>query len=679
MLAFVAVAAVLLLTGCRSATPFGPTTELLLAVLVAVKNAKSLVFSRDEERPDEVDPITDDDIVENGHKAWFIFRRAQIMIARHPAFTEAQLTAAISAQFDQIALYLQSKLGPGHALAGLAEVPGGTSSATADEAFTYSPAHHFDLGNMAILKKGGVAGARGAVYRQLRHRSVRSVAWHAAGLHDELWSDGGDGATLNELALNELVDRRVRACERMLLQINARPFALHSDGFRGPWTDGSRVRVFEYPYFAKALVDPSEIGHIYSDFDATTVQYEWLDNGRLWTRFNDEPGPPGEDPEPSADWLPAGTYQRVPSTLSIAASLDELLQSRLDMWERAWLFCDHSIAATQLEALKFALLRRPPVEDFDDLVRPKAPVVGAIMPSVLDNPMTGTPFVPDSNRLFSDGVQTTDPEDTGVFDSLVVPYRDLQVGDHCILWNHHLYVSVTRGPWRLENAFITQTNVVTDDWDDVDEIKPGTFMSPSPDKMVLSGFGETHNYPTFLRKLLEQIEAPFNAIFALIPVIGSATFFVVPESAQRAVVIRWTPYATGIDGTPWFLFLPRISFADDGTNWPDKFRMHQAIKHSVIEGTGRGTGYQPIPLTEVLVPGEVVPRQLTDGVFFPMHLPVVDGSEMDWDEYFTLRAGSSSVPETTLSEMILAPEMIPGFFVRGEGQPIQVIRPRVRP
>ena len=679
-LTLIAVVSLIVLTGCRNAQPFGPSTDLLLAVLVALKNAKGIQFSRDEKKPDEVNPITDDDIVENGHKGWFIFRRTQIMIARHATFTEAQLTAAIGPQFDAVVTFLKNLLDPGKALSGLAE-PGGKSTATADEPFTHTSTHHFDLENMAITKIGETVAARAAIYRQLRHRSVRSIAWHAAGLHDELWNNAGDGPVLNQKALTELVDRRLRAAERMILQINAPSYydPPHSDGGRGEWRDGSRVRVFEYPYFAKSIIDTADINHIYVEFDPRTVQYEWIDSGDLRTRFDDEPGPLGGPLKHSADWLPIANddYNRVPSTLSIATSLEHLLASQIDLWKRSWLFCDHSIAATQLEALRFAIDRRGDGENFDNLVRPKQPVVGAIMPGVAYDPL-GNPFVPDTNELWSDGV-STGAGDTGVFDSLFVPYRDLQVGDHCILWNHHMYVSVTRGPWRLENSLITQTNVVTEHWDDKNEIKADVFMSPDQNKMVLSGFGETHDYPTFLGKLLEQIEAPFNAIFNLIPSLDSSVqFFIVPESAQHAYVIRWVPYNAGITGVPWFIFLPRISFGGDGSNFPDPIKMHAAIRHSVIEGAGRGSGYQPIPFTQVQVPGEHL-QQLTDGVFFPLYLPSVKGKEMDWDDYFTLRANSSSVPDTTLNPMEVVPEMIPGLFLRGKENPIQVIRPRVRP
>jgi hypothetical protein len=127
------------------------------------------------------------------------------------------------------------------------------------------------------------------------------------------------------------------------------------------------------------------------------------------------------------------------------------------------------------------------------------------------------------------------------------------------------------------------------------------------------------------------------------------------------------------------VFLQRVVLADKSSPWPTKQKMREVIKNSVINDSGRGSDYVPPP-TSIQVPheaGRLGPRNLTDGVFFPLFVPVVDGVEMSWDEFFLLR--SIGFVEANLVRLATNTEMIPGLFVRGTEQPIETIRPRVRP
>jgi hypothetical protein len=402
---------------------------------------------------------------------------------------------------------------------------------------------------------------------------------------------------------------------------------------RGPWYDSSRVRVFSYPYFPKSAINPSDMNVIWTDSSATEVQYRASLLGNLDTRFDSEPASLSTSwlPLVNPDTLAVDTYARVPGAGSMATALDVLFQSSLNIWERAWLFCDHSIAAMHLEALRFALERRGEGSSFDDLVRPKLPYLAGLIGGATYD-ADGTPHTVDNNTLWSDGVRTSDPSDTGVFDSLFVGYRDLQVGDHVILWNHHLYASVTSGAWRLENSFVTYIDPAVDKWDG--EIDPAVFMKPNQGNLRLDGFGGGAAYGTFLRALFVAFVDAFEGVVDA-SAVASGDAFRAPGSADQAVVVRWAPYPTGLTGIPWFIFLRRITRGDKESPYPNIVKMLEVIKHSVADGSkaDRGDDYVSPPLS-VTVPGESVPTPLVDGVFFPLFLPVVDGKEMEWSTYF---------------------------------------------
>jgi hypothetical protein len=690
-LLLIAVVSLFLLTGCGSESTYAISKAILLAVVVAMKGQKKLRFTADEKLDTGEVPKSDDQLQEDRHKGWFIFRRAELIGARHSGFDAAALVPLVGQQFDQVIAYLNKRLGPTGTLRGYSEA-GGASTAPKDQAFTSSNKHHLDLANLAIVLKDGESSGLENEYLRDRHNAIRSIVWHAAGLHDAVWSQNGDGPVLNEVALDELLDRRLRSVERMRRQINGGqtgPTSPNNSGL-GPWFDASRVRVFEYPYFKRVLIDPTNLyvppapprfDQFWIGFDSETVQYVWVGNRGLATRFLPEPS------LPSANWPPLVTlqglsnYTRVPGPSPLGPLLDEIFQSRLNIWERAWLFCDHSIALTHLEALRFALERRGQGANFDNLVRPRAPTISGILGGT--NFVDGKPVAIDDDTLWNDGL-STGPGDTGVFDNLYADYRDVQVGDHVILWNHHLYVSVTSGAWRLENAFITEIDVVTDNFkEDKKPIDPSIFMKPRQAELRLDGFGEGRKYPAFLNELFKNIQGGFAAIYPEIPATGD--HFIVSQSAAKAVAIKWAPYTTGIRGNPaggipddpWFVFLPRVTRGDGESPYATVAKMLEVIKYSVIDDPQGGDYASPLTSVTVVVDGETQVRDLTDGVFFPLFLPVVNGRQMSWQMYFGKR-GSSQLP-AKLTPIPMAAELVPGLFVRGVNQPMEVVRPRARP
>jgi hypothetical protein len=692
------VLASLLGAGCGSDQPYAISKTILLAALASLKAKKKLQFSDAETLAPGDSRKTPEEQLDDRHKAWFIFRRTEIIGARHTNFVATDLIPLVEAQFDQVDTYVTDKIGPTGPLNEFAE-PGGKSSASSSQPFSWDPDFHFDLANIAITIVGKTSANREDGFRQDRWRTVRSIVWHAAGLYDGLWSGNGDGAVLNQAAMDEILDRRLRTVERMRLQVNSAltesgtPRSPNNSG-RGPWLDDTRVRVFEYPFFAKSLVDPGDLGVIWSPFGSKSVVYRAVsieDSSNLETRFDTEPD------SLSTSWVPSNvpdtsSYSRFPATgpanPSLALALDALFLSELDMWARTWLFCDHSIAAMHMEALRFAMGRRGQGADvFDALVGPKSPKLGAIMPDVTFD-SNGKPQVTDDGKLFTDGV-STGPSDTGVFDSLVSDYRDLQVGDHVVLWNHHLYQFCTTGAWKLENAFVTAIDPVTTNWDETHgPIDPAVFLKPERSKLRLDGFGlDGKAYPDYLRALLGGFEKGFKKIQTLASTASGDvfvfTFSVAAETVVNTVVVRWAPYSTGFSVKPWWVFLDRIAPTANSSPYPTVAKMAEIIKESVVDASGRGSDYQSPP-TSVQVPGEDDPRSLVDGVFFPLSAPVVQlaGTQlqgaMSWADYFTLRKNNGQV-DTGLVNFKVKPEMLPGLFVRGQDQPIVTIRPRVRP
>jgi hypothetical protein len=88
---------------------------------------------------------------------------------------------------------------------------------------------------------------------QRRERGL-AIIWRAASIHAELWQPSADqsAATLRTAAMNELLGRRLHALERMSHQISRADAMGATDlnlgaGKHGAWTDGLRVRIFEYP------------------------------------------------------------------------------------------------------------------------------------------------------------------------------------------------------------------------------------------------------------------------------------------------------------------------------------------------------------------------------------------------------------------------------------------------
>jgi hypothetical protein len=672
--------------GCGSHSNLPAAIQVLAAIAFDIRRKRFLQFESGDPVAQGKRPRDADGRREDRHKMFFVFRRGASILSRNPSLAsdKAGLQAKIEAQLTAVEQFLAPLTDPPNGKLTTPSEPNGATNGSNTDPFVTSLQFHIDLADAAMELVGFDAPPNlVSTYVRGRINAARDIVWRFTALTDEIWSSNGDGATLNALALAEALDRRLRSIERMRLQINAGRSdagvvrAPGGDG-RHLWTDESRVRVFEYPYFPAVVADPADVGPagVWTPFPAfvnppVTYQYEvqFSNAPAVNTRFNPE-RPPRPFPF-SSDWplVPGSGYTRAIAAPSPGAALDQLLQSSLDVWGRTWLFCDHSIAACHLEALRFGLARRPPVNpgEFDALLTQKPAVIGPILEDIAYDP-SGNPFVPDRGTLFQDQSANR------VMDNLFVNINDLQVGDHTILWNHDLYLFVTSGAWRLENAFVTEVDVDVL----VDEEKK-VVIEPkiNPDLMRFDGFGEFGNVPRFRQKLFDAFKVDFANVYDQIAHLSAGvTAFINPRSAARGLVFRWEAYQPlGLTGEagPWFIFLPRRPNAP--SVWPDVATMLKNIPNSLIDDSPAGPGHNPLSTATFNPP---ITQSFADGVLFPLYMPVVNNTLTSWSQYFKLRAANANL-QGTLRRVQVGTNVIPALEVRGSQNPIQVIRPRARP
>ena len=260
-------------------------------------------------------------------------------------------------------------------------------------------------------------------YTNERERRVLAIVWRAAYLETDLWTPSADQttATLNNVALDELLDRRLRVCERMAYNVSGIQAMLGLDDTANiprdrwnlatatptsGWFDGFRVRLFEYPFipnYFKSVVgntlgtawfeqtglapgqgDPrlAYVPKPIATRSYTDGSVDLIQSVTAW-RFPTSSAPhwqlsPGNDVGFGAATTPPLTgivpksyrIDLVPAAGATPASIIDGVfdytstdasgaPTRADFWNRAWLFCDHVIALINLEALLFGRRRRP--------------------------------------------------------------------------------------------------------------------------------------------------------------------------------------------------------------------------------------------------------------------------------------------------------------------------------
>jgi hypothetical protein len=609
------------------------------------------------------------------HRGFFAYRRADVIGSRDRSWVrdtlaQNRLKERVVGEYGALLDYLGARVGsafaPGPVLAGEGDPP------------------HLDLADVACIHvletptafedvlddrgAGGDVKRRAWQYLTQRWERCHAIVWRAAAIHPDLWEPFVDelDVQLREAAMDEVLDRRLRVVERMSYQVSShramgaivRPGVGEIDldmgtGDRphGPWEDGLRVRIFEYPRLAATKVAIKAVGgrtgagvtgNISPPGSPSYVgPEEWrLEFGETRMEWNVFPGhraadgvddafriPPGTPAEQAYDWElapPAGT--------SASTVMQVLFTPSTDWWGRTWWYCDHVLAALQVEALRFGLRRRTGTDDeFNALVsgRPGYVRVGVTLSG---------DGAADLDLLMADDA---DPH----FDNVEVAVRDLEVGDQLIFWNSILYTHVSSGAWQLENAVVTDV-----------QSEPGPAGARDAGTMLQGHGTKPQSIARYSRILLNELRGDLPAVYAYIaredgPGVTSLPWL----GADR--LVKWSPYPdTWSPSGPWWV---RIDL--DGMTVREALdQLPNAIAHDSSRG------------------GDYVAPPVSGTVFFPLQVPQLKGG---WSEYLRRRA-SGRIPRLSrrLRRTPITREMIPGLYsTPGVTRPFPVVRPRVTP
>jgi hypothetical protein len=345
-----------------------------------------------------------------------------------------------------------------------------------------------------------------------------------------------------------------------------------------------------------------------------------------------------------------------------AQAIDDLFDHpRLDIWERAWLWCDHVIAACNIEALLLGLRRRfTDGEDrFNDLVTGADIPPGGAAPYVALHPIIGTLTGIASDYLMG---HANDRH----FENLVIEDADLQVGDHLIFWNHILYDLISTGDWRLENALVMYVRS-----DPRGGIRPRTIL--------LQGHGTSiRSYPLYQRLIANKLRPAMRLAREKIrqEVAADATISEIPWRDTK--LVKWSPYDNFrrvrfpghgvLNLGAWWVEVPLGE-----TSWPTTAAAVAGLPKSAGHGVGRlaspGSGYNPPPRT-------------SDAVYMPVFEPRITarvaGERLNgWDAFFERRRTSAIAP-VLMNVVEVTGSLIPGLYRRGD-RTFPIARPKATP
>ena len=684
----------LLVSGCRpeavSPTPFPFVSMEVLGIILAhfVKEL-GLQFSNDDVEKDESgqpEPTKPEEAQRvDRHIGFFVMRRADFLGEQNPSLIGepdyVTLKARILSEIQAVTAYVEAKLdleAPGP-LSGAIE-PGGPATGPKNQVFVASPSYHLnleDLGFTHSVSRTGLSSKRTKEYVASRRRAVTDICWRAAALHDEVWQASADqtSAVLRDIDpapptgrdpkwLGHILDRRLRAIERMRTQISSRTALGAAGSYAGQpavappgsgasehgWTDKLRVRPIEYPRVANTtrMINAIGAGNIES-----VDQPHYQQNGKPWAfldgRIANNRYPfPGVRFAPSiaADWQqPVPSYQlKLVNSSAPGEAIGDLFATSFDWWDRSWLFCDHVVSSLHVEALRFSLLRKSPNGSDDEFDALATNPQGYVVLSAFVGAGTTTP-----PTLLSD-----DQNPDSYFHNGPVSEGEFEVGDQLIMWNHPLYSFISRGEWRLENALLMEV-----------DSKP-RIGGIDRNKLVLQGHGtEPRDYLRYqedviageLRKELKAVQSKARSQ----PANVSSFHF------RGSSIVRWDPYDYFQGGAPWWVVMNVSGTELFNTVASLKAGTRKSI--SAVEVPANATNAFPVT---------------GDAILFPLYEPAVpdDAAPGDfaWDRYFSIMSANASDTSTPrrLQKVVVDGNVMPGFFLRGEAKPISGVQPRIR-
>jgi hypothetical protein len=635
------------------------------------------------------------------HRGFFVRRRASFLSKAHadwisdPAFTT--IIGRIDSELTEVEAYVTTKLGPltrdGSAPADRTKrgpLYGGAGDG--------SPLH-LDLADVAQIKTRDPASTvaealahpktqtdrRARNYLDRRKDRVLAIVWRAAALsgqvspvdgvlHDPLWAESADKKTaiLVRTQMDQILDRRLRVVEHMNYRIashdsmdkeeNIKPSKPKLMSPVGPWIDGYRVRCFEYPRVPntsayRAAIGPANIGPSTAPYDAYPWTYS-ADRKRRRLEYNKGPQGFNFNPvlEPNVKYDPSYKYEVeiAPSNLTAAGTMDEFVRPDTDFWIRSWIFCDHVVTATNLEALLFALRRRDKGSDtaFNAIITGNP--IGYVEIGVVLSKSGPADF----HQIMADAHDK-------YFENTEVWIDDFQVGDHVVFYNSYVYQLISSNDWRLENTLVM----------DVDS-DPDRDSGDPPDptgkhrwkNMKLQGHGTAINvYADYIDEIRGNLQTAIENAYDLIAAAPAGTTQI-PIGGTR--LVKWTPYEN-FSNPAWWVEVPLVDKAGK-TQFKSLAAAKSAVQKTVVaaQSAPPAGGYTP-------------PPRPADAVYFPLYEPQFEG-DGGWESYLTQRAIDATVKPPQKLPRKLRPvkidgSIMPGFFFRGTSFPTPAVRPKALP
>lgn len=702
-LVFLLVVISLTVTGCGDSPVDNAILEGILAYFVTLKGLQFTIAAVRQSRGRRLSSRIASRMAERDrHRGFFVWRRAAFLGERNSSWVEeanqTTLKARIESEYTEVEAYLTRKIGTQSSPGPLLPVLGGSGDVDPP---------HLDLADVARRKVSERASSRTVRRRarrftNLRKERVIAIVWRAAALHDELWQPAADNrtATLRQADMDEILARRLRAVERMNFNV-ASAGALGGrgrwrlTGNRGPWQDSFRVRMFEYPRIPNTSRFRSVIGSgniasegspAYIPLPGESAPREWLvarvGSRRTRLEYNIPPSPGlmlRSTLRPHWRQNPSNTYrvQLVPESGRTAAQvIDDLFTPNNDWWQRSWLFCDHVIAALNIEALLFGKRRRDGNDTtFNQIISGNAPGYVSLYAFV----GRGSPV--DNNVLMAD-------DDDPFFSNTVVPQSDLEVGDQLIFWNSFIYDLITNGDWRLENALVM----------DVDSTPSGGNVDLA--KLSLQGHGTGQKrYSNYRDEIASKLRPAMVQVRNQIRMeVGSnPSVTIIPWNNTR--LVKWSPYEAFTRVRNWQRGSPR--FLDLGAWWIEVPLSHgrwndieQAVQAmpKAVGHIGHLLSSDEIAFSFVnRVNGSVESQKLdiaagyreppdTDKVYFPVFEPRLRFNDLrGWAAYLTRRGADATFSPISLQFIRVDGQLMPGLFPLGPEVDISVVRPATQP
>jgi hypothetical protein len=633
----------LLFTGCGG----GPSDAEVMKIM-GVIIASAALKSRRSKAPTEFDH--------------FVKHRIRALVNETSSWDAPpgynNLTIRISQEIDKIAAYVDAKVGK-------PDTPGKLGGATDPD----TPPHT-DLKDVAKIY---VDDGQDAIKQRqdkfviARRQRVQRIVWRALAIHDNLWNKPSSlvDFTWHEVALEELLDRRLRFVERMLYTDSAqgdRGVRWEITAAGGPWKDNMRTVLFEYPFLSIKDTSPGSF--------RSALTAAGLTPASLSANFNTA-GPPRDEirfkvhsgrirPPASSNWklpgdpdgyewnmkLEGKTPTQIfdlfaPATSPVPAAFE-------DFWQRNWIFCDHMVSALKVDALRFGLRRRTKSDaEFNDAA---------------DDGVTLAPLIPNTGK--PDPEELMDEGDD-YFEGVAIIAADLQIGDLVVIWNNYFFRTIFATDFGLENSIITD------------------MYGEDSRNTKLAGHGASEAiYADFVGGLVKDLG---NIMSALRKFISKKVkdgdpghtylldgVFIKTSRPFTVELMFWAPFGETSEAVEAGQEL------DVPGAWWIRVRLKE-VKKNLEEALILFPKSVAVD-TSIHIPPKMIEDADSDfreSVYIPLSMP--KGVRGGWEAYFKrVRDGAPPPLETKLEDAKVDSQWAPGFNFAGPGTKIPVLRPKVR-